>query len=58
MVIKIGLKRCKLTPENKAFLYTILEEYGMEIEYIQGKKNIVSDALSRFPINGNQNTTQ
>ena len=29
----------------------------MEIEYIQGEKNIVADELSRLPTNGNQNTT-
>ena len=33
------------------------EEYGPDIEYIQGGKNIVADTLSRFPINGNQETT-
>ena len=37
---------------------TVLEEYGPEIEYIQGKKKIVADALSRFPINRNQETTK
>ena len=36
----------------------ILEDYGTDIEYMQGDKNIVADALSRFPINGNQDTTQ
>ena len=35
----------------------ILEEYGTDIEYIQGNKNIVEDALSIFPINRNQETT-
>ena len=29
----------------------ILEEYGPEIEYIQGSKNILSDELSRLSIN-------
>ena len=35
----------------------ILEEYGLGIEYIQGNKNIVTYALSIFPIIGNQETT-
>ena len=35
----------------------ILEEYGTDIEYIQGSKNIVANVLSIFPINGNQWTT-
>ena len=35
----------------------INEEYGPYIEYIQDNKNIVTDALSRFPINDNQETT-
>ena len=36
----------------------ILEDYGPDIEYIQGDKNIAAEALSRFPINGNQETKQ
>ena len=35
-----------------------LEDYGLDIEYIQATKYLVRDALSRFPINGNQETTQ
>ena len=35
----------------------ILEEYGPGIEYITRKKNIVADALSRSPNNGNQDNT-
>ena len=27
----------------------LLEEYGAEIEYIKGDKNVVADALSRLP---------
>ena len=36
----------------------ILEDYDLGVDYIQGKKNIVTNALSIFPINGNQETTQ
>ena len=36
----------------------ILEQYGPDIEYIKDEKNIVADALSRFPLNGNQETAQ
>ena len=35
----------------------ILEEYGLEIDYTKGEKNMVSDALSILPLNGNQETT-
>ena len=35
----------------------ILEEYGDEIEYFQGRNNIVADALSQLPNNENQNRT-
>ena len=30
----------------------LLEEYGPEIEYIKGPKNVVADALSRLPKQG------
>ena len=36
----------------------ILEEYVPDIEYIKGEKIIVADKLSRFTLNGNQETTQ
>ena len=36
----------------------ILEEYGPDIEYIKGEKNIVADPLPRLPLNRNQETTQ
>ena len=35
----------------------LLENYGPYIEYIQGNENIVTDTLSRLPINSNQDTT-
>ena len=35
----------------------ILEEYGPNIEYILGKKNIAADVIARLPNNVNQNTT-
>ena len=36
----------------------VIEEYGTDIEYIKGEKNIVADAFSILPINSNQKTTQ
>ena len=36
----------------------ILEEYGQDIEYIKGEKNILSDVLSRVTMNRNEDTTQ
>ena len=30
----------------------LLEEYGPEIEYIKGSKNVVEDALRRLPEQG------
>ena len=36
----------------------ILQEYGIDIEYRKGGKYIVADALSKFTINGNHETTQ
>ena len=35
----------------------MIEDYGPDIEYIQGTTNIVADALSRFSIIWNQETT-
>ena len=34
----------------------ILGEYVPDIKYFKGEKNIASGALSRFPLNGTQNT--
>ena len=36
----------------------IPKEYGPDIEYIKGEKNVVVDAISIFPLNGYQKTTQ
>ena len=36
----------------------MLEEYGPDVEYIKGEKNIVADGLSIIPLNGNEATTQ
>ena len=36
----------------------IIEDCGPDTEYIRGDKNMVACALSRFPIIGNQETTQ
>ena len=35
----------------------ILEDYGPDIEYIKGEKNIGYDALSRITLNRNEDTT-
>ena len=43
---------------NRVLLWRlILEEYGTDIKYIQGRENIVAYALSRLNNNGNQKTT-
>ena len=36
----------------------ILEEYGPNIEYIKGDKNIVANGLSIIYLNRNEETTQ
>ena len=36
----------------------IIEEYGPDIEFIKCTENIAADTLSRFTLNGNQETTQ
>ena len=47
----------KVNTEQVLRWQSILEEYGPDIEYTKGEKNIVADAISRFPLNGNQETT-
>ena len=47
---------CKHFNNDRVFF--ILEEYGTNIEYIKGDKYIVANAISRFSLNGNQETTQ
>ena len=36
----------------------LLEEYGPDITFIRGKKNIVADTLSILSLNSNEETTQ
>ena len=36
----------------------ILKSYCAYTKYIKGEKNMVSDALSRLPLKGNQEATQ
>ena len=50
---------CTFLNTNRVLIYIlILKEYGPDIEYIRSDKNIVSDTLSRLPLNRNQETTQ
>ena len=50
---------CKFFNTDKVLIWRlILQEYGPDIEYIKGEKNIVAERLSRIPLNGNQETTQ
>ena len=50
---------CKFFNDYRVLrLIILLEEYVMDIEYIQGKKNIVADTLLVFPNNGNKKTIQ
>ena len=49
----------KTIDTNIVLIYRlILKGYGIEIYYIQAKKNIVSESLSRLHKNGDKNTTQ
>ena len=46
---------CKFSDTDRLLRWRlILEYYGLDIEYIQGGKGIVTNALSKFPISGNQ----
>ena len=61
MIIYAGHKnlRCKnINADGVLKWILILEEYGPDIEYTTGDKNISADALSRLTMNGNQETTQ
>ena len=50
---------CKNFNTNRVLRWILLlKEYGMDVKYIKGEKNIVAYALSIFPLNGNQETTQ
>ena len=49
---------CKHLNTNHVLRWRLIpEQYGPHIEYITGAKQIVADPLSRFPENGNQETT-
>ena len=49
---------CKNFNNNILLIWRkILEEYGLDIEYIKCEKDIVADAPSIFTLNGNQDTT-
>jgi hypothetical protein len=37
------------TSDRVLHQWLLLEEYGVELEYIKGEKNVVADALSRLP---------
>ena len=50
---------CLIFNNNRVLIWRlILEEYGLDIEYIKGENNIVTDRLSRTPLNGNEENTQ
>ena len=53
-----NLERLFLNTDRVLIWRFILEEYGSDIEYIKGDKNIVAYTLSIFTSNGNQHTTQ
>ena len=49
---------CKIFNTDKVIIWRlIIEEYGPYIYNIKGEKNMVSDALSRIPLNGNKKAT-
>ena len=46
---------CRIFNTNRVLIWIlILEEYGPDIKYIKGEKNILADALSILALNGNQ----
>ena len=50
---------CNVLNTNRVLIWIpILEEYGTYIEFTKGENKIVAYALSRIPLNGNQETTQ
>ena len=49
---------CKKFNTDRVLQWRLIsEEYGSDIEYIPGAKNIAADALSRLTNDGNQETT-
>ena len=49
---------CKNFNTDRVLIWRLmLKEYVPDIEYIKGEKDIVADALSRLPLNVNQDTT-
>ena len=51
-------KRKNFNTDRVLIWRLILEDYGPDIEYIKGEKNIVADALSILLLNRNQENTQ
>ena len=50
---------CRNFNTNRVLIWMIIiEEYGQDIEYIKGEKNIVVDRISGISLNGNEETTQ
>ena len=49
---------CKNFNNDRVLIWRLMiKQYGPDIEYIKGEKNIVAYTLSRLPLNGNQETT-
>ena len=49
---------CKNFNTDRVLIWRqIIEEHGPDIKYIKSDKNTVADALSRFPLNENKETT-